>query len=286
MPTQTQSQKSIWHIVNALVQEIKQGELELPVMPRVVEDTQRALADPDMTLDKIARIVEQDTVVSARLIAVANTPYYARQKKAKTVKDAILRLGEKETKHIVIAVANRSLFRTRNPRFKTFMEDLWRHSLATANAAVLIAEYLDFQNSEKLFFMGLLHDIGKIIILQKLSGLLDDAHAVDTAELNHSLYDAHQSIGGVILRKWRFGKDFIQVATLHEGPKFYPPINKSLLIVNLANALTHKIGYSLVPDEGPPLAELDSARKLHISSETLDVITEKIKTLMSSVEIN
>lgn len=277
---------SIWEIVNTLVQEMKQGKLELPVLPRVVEETQRALADPDISLDKIARVVEQDSVISARIIAVANTSYYTRRKKAKTLKEAILRLGEKETSHIVIAVANRSLFKTRSPHLKQFMEDLWRHSLATAHAARLMAEHLNFQNSEKLFFMGLLHDIGKTIILQKLSDLSAATSDFHADEINHSLHETHLSIGGVILRKWRFEKEFVRVATLHEGPKFYPPISKPLLVVHLANALTRKIGYSLIPDDGLDLIDLDSAQRLNISPDILNTVTEKTGTLMTSVKIH
>ncbi|MDY6824096.1 MAG: HDOD domain-containing protein [Thermodesulfobacteriota bacterium] len=282
----TESSKSVWEIVNTLVQEMKQGKLELPVLPQVVSHIQEALADPDISLDKIARTVEKDAAISARLMAIANTSYYARAKKAKTVKEAILRLGEKETSHIVIAVANRSLFRTRSPQFKKLMEHLWRHSLATAHSARMIADQLEFKNSEKPFFMGLLHDIGKTIILQKLTERPGISKTFDADAINQSMHEAHLSIGGVILRKWRFEKDFVRVATLHEGPKFYPPVSKSVLIVNLANALTRKIGYSLITDDGIDLIDLDSARRLNLSPDILGAIRKKTETLMKSVEIN
>ena len=288
MTSERPSSQSVWELVKALVQEIKEGQLALPVLPRLVEDLQATLDDPNRSLDKIARVVEKDVALAGRLIAVANSPYYCRQKKSQTVKEAILRLGETETDHIVIAVANRSLFKTQHQQFKKLMESLWRHSLATAHAARLIAEHLNLSQEENYFFMGLLHDVGKTIILQKLSEMpaFSDSGALSSQEIVRSMAEAHLSIGGVILRKWRFEKNFVRVATLHEGPKFYPPVARAVLIVHLANALTRNIGYTLIPESPLDLADLDSARRLKLSAEVLSAICEKTRTVMAAVEIS
>jgi len=285
MPKDTDSKKTVQYVISALREEIKKGRLELPAQPQIVQEIQSAVADPNSSLDTIASIVERDTAITARLIAAVNSPYYSRGKPTKTVRKSILLLGENETNHTVLAIANRSLFKTSRPEFNDLMEKLWRHSIATAYASKLIAEHLKNKNSEKIFLMGLLHDIGKTVIFRHLSKLPTTAYTFDTADIIQSTQQAHLSIGGVILRKWRFEKDFVRVATLHEGPKFFPPVAKAVLIVNLANALTRNIDCSLTQEEPVDLAALDSVHHLKLKADTLNQITEETGKIMSLIDL-
>jgi CheY-like chemotaxis protein len=93
------------------------------------------------------------------------------------------------------------------------------------------------------------------------------------------IQEAHTGLGGVLLRHWRFPKEFISVATLHEDPMAFPHVAKSVLVTHIANILTRKIGYSLF-EEDVDLGSLEAAKRLNISEESLEVIGQEIVGLM------
>ena len=133
---------TVQDILQGIVQQFKQGKVEAPVLPKVVQGIQKVIKSPMSTADKMARVIERDAVISLKLISIANSPFYRGVKEIKNVRNAIPRLGLKETENIVIAVSNKSLYRTSNPLFRKLMEDLWMHSLACAYAARAIAEVI------------------------------------------------------------------------------------------------------------------------------------------------
>ena len=94
-----------------------------------------------------------------------------------------------------------------------------------------------------------------------------------------SIQEVHATFGGAILQRWRFAQDFIKVATGHTGPKFSSTTEKEILIVNLSNNLTRKIGYSLF-DNDIELSGLESANLLELDSDTLENIGEETIKIM------
>jgi HD-like signal output (HDOD) protein len=90
------------------------------------------------------------------------------------------------------------------------------------------------------------------------------------------------SIGGVLLRRWRFEDIFIKVVTMHEDPVFSPETEKEILVIHLANMLTRNIGYSLFDDE-VDLDALDSAKFLQMDADTLGQIGEDVKGIIQDV---
>ncbi len=162
------------------------------------------------------------------------------------------------------------------------MEKLWLHSLCCAYGSKAIAQRLDLEDLEKFFLMGLIHDIGKVLILKSLDGEAPAVKNIDMQDLINSIQEAHTGLGGVLLRHWRFPKEFISVATLHEDPMAFPHVAKSVLVTHIANILTRKIGYSLF-EEDVDLGSLEAAKRLNISVERLEVIGQEIVGLMHEV---
>jgi len=266
-------------LVESIVTELKEGKFIMPVLPQIVQELQNVIKKPNSTNDDLATVIEKDAVVSFRLITVAGSYIHRGRKKIRTVKEAIPRLGSKETLNIVMTITNKQFYEIKNNRFKHLMEKLWLHSLCCAYGAKAIAQRLDLEDLEKFFLMGLIHDIGKVLILQALDDEIPADKNIDMQDLINSIQETHNGLGGVLLRHWRFPKEFISVATLHEDPMAFPHVAKSVLVTHIANILTRKIGYSLF-EEDVDLGSLKAAKRLKLSGESLEVIGQEIVGLM------
>jgi putative nucleotidyltransferase with HDIG domain len=272
-----EDQGTVRKLVMETVQNVRKGNINLPVLPHVVKEIQEVMNKPTSTTNDLARVIEKDAVITVKLISTANSPLYRGTEKIHTVQAAIPRLGLKESQNIVSAIANKSLYKTKNKQAKGLMERLWLHSLACAYCAKAISQKVGYGDTGKIFLMGLLHDIGKVLLLQSLNGTAYQNELFNREELIDSIQEVHTSFGAALLDQWGFSQDFIKVATFHEWMKYRPETEKEILIINLGNNLARKIGYSFFDNDEIDLARLESVKLLDIQEEVLHKIGDDIK---------
>jgi len=268
-------------IFAAILQKFQAGKLNPPVMPQVVKEIQSVMKRPRSTADEMAKVIEKDPVISLRLISVANSPIYRGISEIQNVKSALPRLGPKETLNIVMAITNKSLYTTDKAQFKILMDKLWVHSLASAYAAKLIAQEVKHSDVEKMFLMGLTHDIGKILLLKAFSEVSKEKD-LNMKAVTINLQEAHLSLGNLLLKRWGFDEEFLKVLAHHDDEELSPDSQTEIVIVHLANMLTRKIGFSLFDDEFD-FAALESVLILKIKPGKLEEIGENIKEIISDV---
>ncbi len=232
-----------------ICEKYKNGEIELPVLPKIVQEIQSVIKNPVSTADNLIRVIERDAAISIRLISIANSPIYRGTDKYTTVREAVPRLGVKEIQNIISAIATKSLYETKNQRFRKLMEKLWFHALASGYCARAIAKNLMFGDQDKIFFMGLLHDVGKLPLLKSLSEVFSNNESPNMEEVVSNVQAIHSSFGGIMLDRWGFGKEYIEIAKQHDKEEFPDTTDKAVLIVSLANLLTRKLGYSLFEND-------------------------------------
>ncbi len=270
---------NVREILREILEKYKGGKIDLPVLPIIVQEIQQIINKPTSTVDDWEKVIMKDAVISIRLISVANSPVYRGTQKIFSVRMAIPRLGVKETQNIVTAIATKSLYETKSDQFRMLMEKLWLHSLATAYSARAIAKELTLGDLEKFFLMGLIHDIGKAPLFKTLSETLPQGESLNTADVIKSVQEIHSGFGALLFERWGFTKDFVRIARHHNGHKFRETTEQEILIINLANLLAHKIGFSLFDTE-VELSDLESGKLLQIDPETLQVICEETKKII------
>jgi len=275
------------HISREIIQDIiskyKKDEIELPVLSRVVHEIQEVMSNPTTTVDQLATIIERDAVISVRLIAVANSVIYRGAGKVVTVKEAIPRVGVKETHSIVTTISNKSIYETKEKKFKCTMEKLWLHSLASGYVAKALSNVLRFGEIEKYYFMGLVHDIGKVLLLKAFSDMHAKNESLIINEIMAAIDEAHTSFGGAILRKWGYSETLVRIPLLHEGHDFRPDADREILTINLSSGIANKIGYGLEKDICPEPSKLRSAKLLDVDLGIIEDISEEVKSLMDGV---
>ena len=272
---------SMREIFTAIFKKFTSGNLNPPVMPQVVREFQQVIKRPKSTAEEMVQVIEKDPVISLRLISVSNSPVYRGVSEIKNVKNALPRLGLKETLNVVMAIANKSLYNTDKVQFRILMDKLWVHSLATAYGAKMIAQNLSLEDSEKFFLMGLTHDIGKILLLKAFAEISKEKK-LNMNVVAANIQEAHLSLGSLLLKRWGFEEEFIKVLTHHDDKELSDDTETEILVIHLANMLTRKIGFSLF-DGDFEIIELDSIRILKMEPKTIEEIGENVKKIISDV---
>jgi len=264
-------------MIETTLASFKAGKLDLPVMPKVVQEVREIMNKPTSGVAELAQVIEKDPSISVKLIATANSPVYRGVDKIQNVGMAISRIGLRECQSIVFAIANKGLYETKNKQFKKLMDKLWEHSLACAYGAKIISKKVSQKDAEKAFTCGLIHDIGSVLLLKSLGEVVSPKTTFDEAELINSVHEVHTIFGAALLEKWGFTRDFVRVAKLHEWTKFDPETEKDVLIVNLADNLVHQIGYGFFDKGEIDLAGLDSTKLLQIGPDILEKMGQEVE---------
>ncbi len=112
----------------------------------------------------LAKVIEADPVISASILKVSNTVFFASlNRRINTIKDAIVRIGFRETKKIVMTMSVMEMFNKEEEGFGLNKMDFWVHSLATALISENVAKRMGDINTDEAFLAGLLHDFGVLL---------------------------------------------------------------------------------------------------------------------------
>lgn len=277
---EAEKEQSPQEVILGIIERFKSGDIELPVLPNIVYEIERVTKNPRSTMDDLAKIIEKDAVISVRLISVANSAIFRGREQIRTLKQAIPRLGISETRNVVTAIASRGLYETDNAVFREMMEKLWLHSLASAYASKEIAQALTIRESDHYFFLGLIHDIGKVLLFKALSQILGKRKDLEMESIIQSVQKMHCSFGAALMRRWKFETEFVRVASLHEGPEYAETTEPEILAVNLANTMTRHMGFSIV-ETAAPLTDLQSTALLALDDAALAGIQARVTELMA-----
>ena len=130
-----------------------------PTTNRVIQ----LIESPDGDVDSLAPAVSGDPVLATRIMGVANSSYFRGATEVPNVREALMRMGIREARTLVVVVALRSTL-LRSPGLGELAQKLWRHSLLSASGTQeIMQEIPPWQNSG--FLAGLLHDLGQLVVL-------------------------------------------------------------------------------------------------------------------------
>ena len=206
-----------FEFVARLAAELDENTLDLPAFPDIAIRVKQALSDPEISADKIARIVGSDPVFSARMLKVANSALLnSAGVQITDLRLAIMRLGFNTAYNIAVTIAVEQVMKTgKDDRLHAYLKDLWHHSVTVAAYSYVIAHKLTVINPDEAMLAGLLHDIGKYYILTKTEDfpqLFDDPETLDAI-----LRDWHTAVGHSILVAWNFSEEVADSANDHES---------------------------------------------------------------------
>jgi putative nucleotidyltransferase with HDIG domain len=264
--------------VKDVIEAFKKGKIELPAFPALIQKIQDVLRLPDTTLDDIAACIEQDQIVTLRLLSVANSVHYGGQGKVKSVVQALTLIGINDTKGIVSAIAMKSLYKADSAPIRALMDKLYHHAVATAHTTRAIAKRLNQEDEDAIFLLGLTHDIGKVLLLHAITLTLlakGKSPELKLDDIMAVIQTVHAGFGGALFQRWGFEESLIKAVNNHEAPDLSPDAPKMILILYLANMLTRRMGLSLF--ENQPSLVGDIMQLLTLSETDIDAIVSEVQ---------
>jgi putative nucleotidyltransferase with HDIG domain len=243
-------------------------DVAIPMLPDFAHRVVDMVSDEDVSVAQLASVVSKDQVLASRLLGLANSAYFAAMSEISTVQEAIVRMGTAAVRNLVVTVCFYSRMQDRNvygERGKPLLE----HGIGTAYMARLIAEWVD-EDEEEAFMYGLLHDIGKLVVLKAAYDVRrQTGAAVPDADLEVIMQEMHPHVGAVVLRRWRLPSMLDEPIVCHHDWQVAKVAPKKAALTYLANRLSHRYGFGCETEDADLLADAVCA-ELKIDQAWLD----------------
>lgn len=252
-----------------------EGITKILTIPAIVNRIAAMVSTGTVSASEIAEEISKDQILTAKVLKLVNSGFYAFRQPITTITHAMVLLGLDVVKTLVMTASVLDIVDTMNQ----YMEGLWEHSLGTARAAHHIADRMERQDPEEIALAGLLHDIGKVIIAQ----LLPDEHAAIramVAERHCLLIDAEQAVLGVthpevgmwLLRKWSLPSKIVYPIAYHSN--FHPrrDFADRTAIVHLADILCRAKGIGYPGDAAMPRIDVEAWRLLGLAMDDVAAV--------------
>lgn len=247
-------------LLRRIIDDLKGGRLRLPSLPDLAVKIRGAVNDPRRSVADVARLVQFDPALAARLIQVANSPLYRGSRKFDNCHSAITRMGLSAARDLVVGFTLRNLFQARTPLLRERLQLTWQHSCRVAAISSVLARLTPGLDPDRALLAGLVHDIGVLPLLQYIETLGMD---VDTARLDSLTGRLRAALGTFVLKTWQFDTDIADIPAQAEdwGRDCGIRVDYGDIVqVAHAHSLFGQGGYA-----GPPLPELRSFQKFTIS---------------------
>jgi len=238
-------------VVADIINRFYSGKIALPVFPHIVQEVEEIISSDDPSIEALGKIVEKDIVISTKLISIANSSLYRGVNTVDNLNAALVRLGLKTTRSVISSVAAKNLFDSDNASLKKELDRLWIHSFAVAILAKHLGEAFGIKNTENLFLMGIIHDIGKMLLMKAFVDIHPE-HTIADRELQLAIHEIHTTFGAALIKKMRFPQSFVQMAEFHHWTEYEKDTDPELLVISLADHLACELGFEIMDNENQP----------------------------------
>lgn len=226
---------------------------KLPTLPEIGMNILDLAADPEISMEELSRAINRDPSLSARVLKVANSPFYGMPRQVDSLQLALVILGLYEVRNIALGIMILKVIEGLDTHVIYDREKFWIHSIGCGIAARILSRRLNMRGDNTGFAVGLLHDMGKIIIDEYFSQefaqihnkTLHDNCAMIEAE-KEILGESHEQIAGWLVEKWRLPETLCEAVVHHHdlspraesGKALKDP--KAAALVYIAEAFCHR----------------------------------------------
>lgn len=229
--------------------EIVGGIPYLPSLPDLYHELVRAIESPLISLDEIGEIIARDVSMTSRILHLVNSAFFGLPRRVSSPQTAVVLLGFNVIKSLVFYV--KIFFAAPDVVLPGLsLDNLWLHSSLVARLSKEIAVNLNAsaQVQEEAFLAGMLHDVGKLLLLEhpryfhRVVHIFEDRNKIEFSEAEYETFGtSHAEIGAYLLGLWGLPDDVVEAVACHHRPSQLKFENSTVLIsTHLANALLCK----------------------------------------------
>lgn len=222
----------------------------LPTLPEVAMKVMEVANNPRSSAADMAKVISQDQALTARILRLVNSAYYGFPRKISTITQAIVILGFRTVRDLVLNISISDMFNAK-VQAGINVEALWLHNLAVAVASKVLARKIGYDQPEEAFTAGLLHDLGKLVLVKLIPQEYERVVSIaknsnkwirdveeDLLEIDHSI------VGKWVADQWKFPLQLTHAIHMHHQPQLENEYTELISIVHGADVLSRikKIG--------------------------------------------
>ena len=239
----------------------------IPSIPSITLKLMDILNSKDASPGDVAELIRQDPALTIKVLRVVNSAFYGLNTEVTSVRHATVLLGQDEVLRVALASVLSQRFLDVPAGVRQAATKLWAHSVAVA----VLAQDFEVEGGENpdLYTLGLLHDIGWLLILSQVPDLynaLSDEREISLIELEDAWGVNHRLWGAKLSEQWELPEPFQVVAANHHDPLSVIGPPDYMLFITLANHLAHKIGFNPLEYHIEPM-DSSLLEKLHLDHE-------------------
>jgi len=226
---------------------VRSKKTRIPTLPVVMNNIIATARDKNTSARDLAKFITNDQAISARVLKIANSPYYGMSSKIDSISRAIVVIGFREVISLALATGVITSFAKSSTMDMT---SLWKHSIGVGFASRIILEQIGQKAKESTMLIGLLHDLGKVIFSiyfpEEYARLLENVSSkglvLNKAE-KESMGMDHAELASLIMEHWNFPAHITEPIHFHHDPLSCPGKYKHMaMILNIADFICHKAG--------------------------------------------
>ncbi|WP_188020315.1 HDOD domain-containing protein [Deferribacter autotrophicus] len=240
---------------------------DIPPLPQIASKILAVMNSKDYSISEVVYYASKDVALTAEILKVANSAIFSPRDEIKDLRHAIVILGEKNLKSLLAALSMKSYFYKNEPK-KDLANKIWEHSLSVAIMARLLSQHVTDVDSSEAFLLGILHDIGKVILLlttefyEEIVTIARKTN-VNICEIESNLIGFnHAEIGGYVLKEWKLPRTYYEKVYYHHDVTEYN--DKMIALLGVSNYLVNTKGIGLnlsdevVFEKGMSILNLDN----------------------------
>ena len=223
---------------------------KLPATPKLYLEVTEELRNSKGSLEVIARLIQRDPVMSAKLLQLVNSAFFASAREIADMQDAVMILGSERIKSLILLAGIFSQYHSSSERFALSVQAILAHSIEVGgfSRAIALSETQDAATAEAAFTAGVLHDVGKLILAGNLPEMFDKVQKLrkeeklPEGEAELQVYGvSHTKVGACLLAAWGLPLAILEAIAYHDEPELSSGKAFSLLAaVHVANVFAHE----------------------------------------------
>lgn len=256
----------------------------IPVLPEIADAVIRMALDEEVSTVKIARLIEKDQALTARILSLSNSSFYKRSRQIYTVREAVVAVGVEAVRSLALGLCILNLFPKRN-NSAIDCKEFWRHCMGCAIYAEAMMEKISPQLGGEAFCAGLLHDIGKLVLdltnheeyASVIEKARDGTRPLDEIE-KEMLGITHADVGHDVIAHWKLPSLYEESIWCHHAPVQVIDDDQFKVsgVINIANTLAHMTGIGSSGNTYPQQVTTALLKKFSLSTEVLDGLMESV----------
>ena len=217
----------------------------LPTLPSAVMQINELVNKDDVSMKQIESFMEMDPVLSSTALKMVNSSFYGMAQEISSLRLALVILGLKEIKNLVLSLSVFRLFSDRNLNGKFDIRHFWHHSATAGQIAKSLSSRLRLQFAGEEFVGGLIHDIGRVVLVKCLPEEYPELHR-EAHEQGIPLWKVeeeefgfhHGHVGGWLGIRWKLPRKLVTTLVYHEHPGETPEYHQLVGVISLASTLS------------------------------------------------